>query len=180
MGCNTSNVYICDPKKNYGCSKTHCYINGGECMLTTHKEYMLERTSMKIKVIDYGYTNLPSRKHYNDVGADVYSTDYYTIQPGHTEAIPLGFGIELPDGLAAFVWPRSGMSQKGIICELPPVDPGYTGELHAIITNHSSEPYNISEGDRIGQLVIIPVIIADFVTETGKERGTGAFASTGV
>ena len=44
MGYNVpSNVYICDPEKNNECSKTHCYINGGECMCTTRKEYMLER-----------------------------------------------------------------------------------------------------------------------------------------
>lgn len=134
---------------------------------------------MKIKVIDFGYTHLPSRAHENDAGADVYSTKKCVVFPHSVEKIPLGLGLELPDGYAAFVFPRSGLSSKGIVCELPPIDSGYRGEIHAIVSNVSDEPYQINEGDRIGQLVITPVVIADFVTEKGEERGAGAFASTG-
>lgn len=135
---------------------------------------------MKIKVIDFGYTHLPNRAHENDAGADVYSTKKCVVFPHSVEKIPLGLGLELPDGYAAFVFPRSGLSSKGIVCELPPIDSGYRGEIHAIVSNVSDEPYQINEGDRIGQLVITPVVIADFVTEKGEERGAGAFASTGV
>ena len=134
---------------------------------------------MKIRVIDFGYTHLPNRAHENDAGADVYSTKKCVVFPHSVEKIPLGLGLELPDGYAAFVFPRSGLSSKGIVCELPPIDSGYRGEIHAIVSNVSDEPYQINEGDRIGQLVITPVVIADFVTEKGKERGAGAFASTG-
>ena len=134
---------------------------------------------MKVKVIDFGYTNLPSRAHENDAGADVYSTKKLVVYPHTTEKIPLGFGLELPDGYAAFVFPRSGLSSKGIVCELPPIDSGYRGEIHAIVSNVSDKPYQVQEGDRIGQLVITPVVIADFITTDIKERGTGAFASTG-
>lgn len=134
---------------------------------------------MKIKVIDFGYTHLPNRAHENDAGADVYSTKKCVVFPHSVEKIPLGLGLELPDGYAAFVFPRSGLSSKGIVCELPPIDSGYRGEIHAIVSNVSDEPYQINEGDRIGQLVITPVVIADFVTEKGEERGAGAFASTG-
>lgn len=134
---------------------------------------------MKIKVIDFGYTHLPNRAHENDAGADVYSTKKCVVFPHSVEKIPLGLGLELPDGYAAFVFPRSGLSSKGIVCELPPIDSGYRGEIHAIVSNVSDEPYHINEGDRIGQLVVTPVVIADFVTEKGEERGAGAFASTG-
>ena len=134
---------------------------------------------MKIKVIDFGYTHLPNRAHENDAGADVYSTKKCVVFPHSVEKIPLGLGLELPDGYAAFVFPRSGLSSKGIVCELPPIDSGYRGEIHAIVSNVSDEPYQINEGDRIGQLVVTPVVIADFVTEKGEERGAGAFASTG-
>ena len=140
---------------------------------------------MKIKVIDYGYKNLPNRAHGNDAGADVHAclhneSGAVTIFPNYSLRIPLGLGLHLPDGYAAFVFPRSGLSSNGITCELPPIDSGYTGEIHAIVTNCSSEPYIIHEGDRIGQLVILPIVVADFVTETGPERGTGAFGSTGI
>jgi dUTP pyrophosphatase len=135
---------------------------------------------MKIKIIDFGYKNLPKRAHDNDAGADVYSTKDLVIWPHTTERVPLGFGLEVPDGYMACVYPRSGLSAKGIVCELPPIDSGYRGEVHAIVSNLGDEPYQIYREDRIGQLVVTPVIIADFVTETGEQRGTGAFGSTGI
>lgn len=139
---------------------------------------------MKIKVIDFGYKNLPNRAHGNDAGADVYACFHDRVEeiilwPHHTEKIPLGLGIEVPDGYMACVYPRSGLSAKGIVCELPPIDSGYRGEIHAIMTNCSNESYAIKQGDRVGQLVITPVVIADFVTDLGEERGSGAFGSTG-
>jgi dUTP pyrophosphatase len=135
---------------------------------------------MKIKVINFGYENLPARAHDNDAGADVYATKVAVIPPHTTIKVPLGFGLELPTGYMACVYPRSGLSAKGIVCELPPIDSGYRGEVHAIVSNLGDEPYFIDSGDRIGQLVVTPVVIADFVTDTGKERGTGAFGSTGI
>lgn len=139
---------------------------------------------MKIKVIDFGYENLPKRAHNNDAGADVHvclhDTDKILVRPNTTVKIPLGLGLVLPDGYAAYVFPRSGLSSQGIVCELPPIDSGYRGEIHAIVTNCSNEPKYIENGDRIGQLVIMPVVVADFVTDTGAERGTGAFGSTGI
>lgn len=140
---------------------------------------------MKIKIIDFGYEKLPLRAHENDAGADVHvcfhnGISSIILHPGATVKIPLGLGLWLPDGYAAFVFPRSGLSSKGITCELPPIDSGYRGEIHAIVTNCSNEKKLIHNGDRIGQLVIMPVVVADFVTEFGEERGTGAFGSTGI
>lgn len=134
---------------------------------------------MKIKIINYGYEHLPLRAHANDAGADVYATNTFILDPHTTTKIPLGFGLELPDGYAAFVFPRSGLSSKGIVCELPPIDSGYRGEVHAIVTNCSDHAYIVIKGDRIGQLVVMPVVVADFITEDFEKRGTGAFASTG-
>lgn len=141
---------------------------------------------MKIKVIDYGYRNLPKRAHYNDAGADVYvclnGADEILIQPHETVKIPLGIGLIIPDGYMACVYPRSGLASKGIVCELPPIDSGYRGEIHAIVTNCSDGTAFIKNGDRIGQLVVTPVIMADFVPENAiefTERESGAFGSTG-
>lgn len=138
---------------------------------------------MKIKVIDFGYKNLPFRAHENDAGADVHvcfhDKESVTLAPHQTVKIPLGMGLILPDGFAAFVFPRSGLASKGITCELPPIDSGYRGEIHAICHNGSDSPITITNGDRIGQLVITPVIIAQFITEEIKERGTAGFGSTG-
>ena len=139
---------------------------------------------MKIKVIDFGYEKLPFRAHENDAGADVHvclhDAKTLTLGPHVSTKIPLGMGLVLPDGYAAFVYPRSGLASKGITCELPPIDSGYRGEIHAIVTNCSDSVVTINNGDRIGQLVVTPVVIAQFITDEIKERGTGAFGSTGI
>lgn len=137
---------------------------------------------MKIRLIDFGIKDeqRPYRTHDNDAGADVYMPYDCTLKPGEIAKVPLGFGIELPDGYAGYIFPRSSMAVKGLVCELPPVDSGYRGEIHAIISNVSNQTHSIPKGARVGQLVIMPVVIADFVTEHGTERGAGAFGSTGV
>lgn len=134
---------------------------------------------MKVKIIDFGYEHLPKRAHANDAGADVYSTVDVVIAPNTVAKIPLGFGLVLPDGYAGFIFPRSGMSTKGVTAELPPIDSGYRGEVHAILTNNGREHYSVHKGDRVGQLVITPVVIADFITDDIAQRGEGAFGSTG-
>lgn len=138
---------------------------------------------MKIKVIDFGYEKLPFRAHDNDAGADVHvcfhNKERHVLAQHETLKVPLGLGLCLPDGYVAYVFPRSSLSSKGIVCELPPIDSGYRGEIHAIVHNGSSDDFVIQNGDRIGQLVILPIIVPDFVTETGPERGDGAFGSTG-
>lgn len=140
---------------------------------------------MKIKIIDFGYENLPKRAHYNDAGADVYACPHdenkkIKLWANSSTKIPLGFGLEIPDGYMGLIFPRSGLSSKGITCELPPIDSGYRGEIHAIMTNNTNVDYWIEKGDRVGQLVIMPIVLADFVTELGEERDAGAFGSTGV
>jgi len=136
---------------------------------------------MKIKLIDFGIPEnyRPYRLHGNDAGADVYMPYDCTLKPGEIAKVPLGFGIELPDGFAGYIYPRTSMAVKGLVCELPPVDSGYRGEIHAIISNVSNKTQELTKGSRVGQLVITPVVIADFVTDLGAERGAGGFGSTG-
>lgn len=133
---------------------------------------------MKIQLIDFGGKS-PKRAHANDAGADVFSPINEVIHPGQICKIPLGFGLRIPDGYAGYIFPRSGLSTNGIVCELPPIDSEYTGEVHAIISNVSNEKYEIKVDDKIGQLVIMPVLIPDFTFDEWKERGIGAFGSTG-
>ena len=136
---------------------------------------------MKIKLIDFGVpeSRRPFRPHGNDAGADVYMPYDCTLQPGGIAKIPLGFGIEIPDGYAGYIFPRTSMAVKGLVCELPPVDSGYRGEIHAIVSNVGNEARTLPKDSRIGQLIIMPVVIADFVNDLGGERGKGAFGSTG-
>lgn len=134
---------------------------------------------MKVKLIDFGYTLKPKRAHANDAGADVYIKDPVTIAPQTTARIPLGFGIELPDGYAGYIFPRSSMAARGIVCELPPIDSGYRGEIHAIVSNVSDEHIQLKAGERVGQLVVMPVVIVEYIDYDIEQRGAGAFGSTG-
>lgn len=134
---------------------------------------------MKIKLIKFENFVKPSRKHYNDAGLDVCATCDILLKAHESMPIGVGFGIQLPDGYAGFICPRSGMASKGITCNLAAVDSGYTGEIHALITNTTNCDYQIKKGDRIGQLVIIPIILADFVEELGENRGNNGLGSSG-
>lgn len=137
-----------------------------------------------IRIIDYG-GKMPSRKHEGDAGADVYALSDYTFGPHETICIPLGFGLEIPKGYAGYVIPRSSMGKKGISAQTIPVDSNYRGEIHAIITNYSSETQTVNAGDRIAQLVIIPCLIDNMEWITPEEasktdRGANGFGSTGI
>ena len=134
---------------------------------------------MKIKIIDYGYVQKPLRSHDADAGADVFATANITISAHCVQKMPLGFGLEIPNGYAGYIYPRSSLASKGIVCQIPPIDSGYTGEIIAIISNQSNYDYEIKKFDRIGQLVIMPVIIADFVENKSRSRGNAGFGSTG-
>lgn len=138
---------------------------------------------MRIKMIDYGAEKMPFRAHENDAGADVHicfhDKEKQVLPAGQTIKVPLGIGLCLPDGYMACVYPRSGLASKGIVCELPPIDSGYRGEIHAIVTNCSNQEYWLENGDRIGQLVVTPVVIADFSFDDISERGDNGFGSTG-
>ena len=142
---------------------------------------------MKIKLIDFGLSNwvkdkgdtyLPNRAKYNDAGSDVRALDSFTIPPYSVYKIPLGFGVQIPDGYMGLLLPRSGLNSRGITVLFSPIDSGYRGELAINVYNTTNEPYEIKEGDKIGQLVIVPCIISDFVWELGEERGTNGFGST--
>ena len=134
---------------------------------------------MKVKIIKFKENvKLPFRAHYNDAGADVYSLEDYVLEPHTTVKLPLGFGMELPDGFQCNVYPRSGLSSKGIISQIPPIDSGYTGEVHAIITNTTDNKKKKKKDDKIAQLVVTPILLVDFVESLGEERGANGFGST--
>ena len=108
------------------------------------------------------------------------------LAPGERATVGTGTAIALPDGYVAFVVPRSGLAAKhGITIVNTPgtVDAGYRGEIRVILLNTDrSTPYTIAAGDRIAQLVVMPVSRARFVpveTLPGSHRGDGGFGSTG-
>ena len=120
---------------------------------------------MKIRVINYGYNKLPIRNFYNDAGADVFSPKEYTIPPHTTISIPLCLGVRVPDGYMICAYPKSGLSKQGIVSQIPPIDSGYTGEINAIISNLTNEQYTVTQGQKITQLVMTPIILPEFIPE---------------
>lgn len=128
----------------------------------------------------------PSYAHPGDAGADLRSTEPCTLGPGERATVGTGLSIALPEGYVAFVVPRSGLAAKhGITVVNSPgtVDAGYRGEIRVTLLNtDNSEPYSIGPGDRIAQLIVMPVSRAEFVPVEhlpGSERGEGGFGSTG-
>ncbi len=109
------------------------------------------------------------------------------LAPGARALVGTGVSIALPDGYAAFVVPRSGLAAKhGITIVNSPgtVDAGYRGEIKVTLLNTDlSEPYPVAVGDRIAQLIVMPVSRATFIPVDrlpGSHRGEGGFGSTGL
>jgi dUTP pyrophosphatase len=130
--------------------------------------------------------SIPVYAHPGDAGADLTATEAVVLEPGHRATIGTGVSIALPDGCVAFVVPRSGLAARhGITVVNSPgtVDAGYRGEIRVTLLNTDAhEAYPVAVGDRIAQLVVMPVARARFVpvdTLPGSHRGAGGFGSTG-
>lgn len=130
---------------------------------------------------------LPSYAHAGDAGADLHSAESIVLAPGTRALVGTGVSIALPDGFAAFVVPRSGLAVKhGITIVNAPgtVDAGYRGEIKvALLNTDPNENFTIAVGDRIAQLIVMPVVRATFIAVDklpGSQRGERGFGSTGV
>jgi dUTP pyrophosphatase len=138
-----------------------------------------------VEVLLHG-AEAPVYAHAGDAGADLVSTEDLTLAPGQRAMVGTGVSIALPAGYVALVVPRSGLAAKhGITVVNTPgtVDAGYRGEIKVILLNtDATESYTITAGDRIAQLLILPVTRARFIPVDrlpGTERGDGGFGSTG-
>jgi len=144
---------------------------------------------MEIKVKKLNeQAQLPYRATEGSAGADLFAfvPEDVTIAPGERKLIPTGIAIEIPDsGYGAFVFPRSSVSSKyGVSLAncVGVVDSDYRGEIKVPLINHSDTAYTVRNGDRIAQMVILPVMLPCY-TETDElgdtVRGEGGFGSTG-
>jgi len=130
--------------------------------------------------------HVPVYAHPGDAGADLVATEAVDLAPGARATVGTGVSIALPEGFAAFVVPRSGLASKhGITIVNSPgtVDAGYRGEIRVTLLNtDSTVPYSVAVGDRIAQLIISPVVRAQFIPVDAlpeSVRGTAGFGSTG-
>jgi dUTP pyrophosphatase len=130
---------------------------------------------------------VPTYAHPGDAGADITAAEAVTLAPGERALVKSGLSIALPHGFVAYVVPRSGLAlHHGITLVNSPgtIDAGYRGEIGVIMLNTDRDnSFQIEAGDRIAQLVIHPVVRAEFVPVAqlpGTHRGSGGFGSTGV
>lgn len=131
---------------------------------------------------------LPYRATEGSAGADLFACveGSVTLKPNERILIPTGIAISVLDkNYGAFIFPRSSLSSKyGISLAncVGVVDSDYRGEIKVPLINHSDEAFTVNNGDRIAQLVIMPVVIPDFIEVEqldDTERGEGGFGSTG-
>lgn len=126
------------------------------------------------------------RAHPADAGLDLVACEEISLGPGLRAAVATGWAVAVPHGMAGLVVPRSGNALRmGLTVANAPglIDSGYRGELKVILINLGDAPVAIAPGDRIAQLVLVPVALGDPVeTEVLPEsdgRGVGGFGSTG-
>ncbi|GAA4766307.1 MULTISPECIES: dUTP diphosphatase [Microbacterium] len=129
---------------------------------------------------------VPVYSHPGDAGADLVSVEDVALAPGERALVGTGVRVALPDGYAAFVVPRSGLAAKhGITIVNAPgtIDAGYRGEIKvALLNTDARETYRVAKGERIAQLILMPVPRANFIPVDelpGSVRGDGGFGSTG-
>jgi dUTP pyrophosphatase len=130
---------------------------------------------------------LPSYQSQDAVGMDLHAavTEDVTVAPGAVAGIPCGFAMALPPGFEAQVRPRSGLAAKNAIsiANTPgTIDPDYRGEVKVLLINHGKEPFKVTRGMRIAQMLVMPVprvSWAEVDDLPSTARGDGGFGHTG-
>lgn len=135
---------------------------------------------MKIK-LDAG-AKIPTRAHETDAGLDLYARETKTILARGNAVFDTGVHVELPHGTTGFLKSKSGLNVKHGLTSEGVIDVGYTGSIVVKLYNNSDEDYTVNAGDKISQLVIIPIYtpeieLVDELEEKG--RGNNGFGSTG-
>lgn len=135
---------------------------------------------MKIKLDPWAI--MPTRAHDTDAGLDLYAERDAIVWPGEPAIFDTGVHVELPPNTAGMLKSKSGLNVKHNITSEGVIDVGYTGSICVKLYNHGKTSYVVRRGDKISQLVIVPVVIPDLevvdnLAET--ERGDNGFGSSG-
>lgn len=139
----------------------------------------LEEARLKIK-LDPGSV-MPSRAHETDAGLDLKARDPIWIHPGEHVILDTGVHVAVPTGYVGLITSKSGLMAHGITCR-GTIDSGYTGSIKAVLYNHGPDGYRVTAGDKVCQLVLVPIITPELevvahLDET--DRSDGGFGSTG-
>lgn len=135
---------------------------------------------IKIKLEKWAY--MPERAHSTDAGADLRTPHDVIVMPHNSAVVDTGVAIELPPNTVGMVKSKSGLNVKHGITSEGVIDVGYTGNIVVKLYNHSDKPYGFKAGDKISQLVIMPILTPTFTQVDSleeTERGANGFGSTG-
>jgi len=125
---------------------------------------------------------LPTRAHEDDAGLDLYSIKTVDFRPGQGGMVPTGVAVAVPPGYVGLIADRSSLGKKGLKTAGGVIDAGYRGEVGVVLWNVSKETFTLRKGDRVAQLLIIPIAVpaVEEVTDLDStKRGAGGFGSTG-
>ena len=141
--------------------------------------------TLKVRRLD-GRARVPTRAYAGDAGLDLYALEEGVLGPGERASLRTGIAVEIPEGEAGLVLPRSGLAARhGIALVNAPglIDAGYRGEIRVLLLNTDRDaPFTISAGDRIAQLVLVKVqtpAVVEVEELAVSERGAGGFGSSG-
>lgn len=136
---------------------------------------------MKIKLDEGAF--MPERAHGTDAGLDIRAMHDGVVFTRSSLVFRTGVHIQLPKGTAGILISKSGLNVNKDITSHWLIDEGYTGEIMVKLYNHGPVPVKIKAGDKISQLVIVPVLYEDLEPveelDSGTERGDAGFGSTG-
>lgn len=136
---------------------------------------------LRVKLMDPG-AQVPTRAHADDAGLDLYAAEEIWISPGQGKTTRTGVAFEIPVGHVGLVCDRSSMAKRGLKTLGGVIDAGYRGEVHIVLWNLSAESVHLKPGERIAQLLLLPVItprIEEVSELSTTARGTKGFGSTG-
>lgn len=137
---------------------------------------------MKIEIIKYSALDLKEMikesEYDNDAGVDIRLIEDITIAPQSTVTVGCGFGLKLPTGVMAQIITRSSISKQNITIGNAPIDSSYTGEIHMMVSNNSNNELQFKTGERLAQLVILPIINFKLVDNLNL-RGQNGLGSSG-
>jgi len=147
------------------------------------EEFVLQQArpeKLRVRLDDGAY--LPQRAHDTDAGLDLRTPVDTYVRAGDSTVIDTGVHIQLPPGTVGMLKSKSGLNTKDGIVSEGVIDEGYTGTITVKLYNHGTEAKQFTRGDKITQLVVLPVLYVNLeLTEEiqGGDRGDGGFGSTG-
>lgn len=140
-------------------------------------------TKLPVNVKFANGARVPTQATPGAAGLDLYALAGAVVPAGKVVRVSTGVHIEIPLGYAGFIRPRSGLTSKGVMAVSGTIDSDFRGEVQVMILNFGqAADYTVQEGDRIGQLIIVPIASVELIEQavlSETMRGAGGFGSTG-